>query len=157
VGDVLELDREGDYDLVFSVRCLQNLTSWELQKIALKNITRALRLGGEYVMEECFWAGLNNLNEARLELDLEPVPESWHNCFFHEGRTIELMESLGCSYQDQNAFLSGYYFGSRVLLPALIPRGKEVTSGSRLNDYFANLPAGGDFCPMKILRFRRQR
>jgi SAM-dependent methyltransferase len=157
VGDVLELDHKSEYDLIFSVRCLQNLTSWELQKNALRNIAPALRLGGEYVMEECFWTGLNNLNEARLELDLEPIPESWHNCFFHEDQTIELMESLGCVYQDQNAFLSGYYFGSRVLLPALMPRGKKVASTSRLNDYFANLPAAGDFCPMKILRFRRQR
>jgi ubiquinone/menaquinone biosynthesis C-methylase UbiE len=157
MGDVLALNRENAYDLIFSVRCLQNLTSWELQKHALRNIARALRLGGDYVMDECFWTGLNNLNEARAELDLEQIPESWHNCFFHEGQTVEYMESLGCAYQDQNAFLSGYYFGSRVLLPALMPKGKKVASTSRLNDYFVSLPAAGDFCPMKILRFRRQR
>jgi len=156
VGDVLELDHESEYDLILSVRCLQNLTSWELQKSALRNVVRALRPGGEFVMEECFWTGLNNLNEARLELDLEPIQESWHNCFFHEEQTIEFMGSLRCAYQDQNAFLSGYYFGSRVLLPALMPKGKKVTSANRLNDYFANLPAAGDFCPMKILRFKRQ-
>jgi ubiquinone/menaquinone biosynthesis C-methylase UbiE len=157
VGDILELNRESAYDLIFSVRCLQNLVSWTLQKNALRNIVRALRLGGEYVMEECFWTGLNNLNEARSELDLEPIPESWHNCFFYEEQTIEFMESLGCTYQDQNAFLSGYYFGSRVLLPALMPKGKKVSSASRLNDYFASLPSAGDFSPMKILRFTRQR
>ena len=66
------------------------------------------------------------------------------------------MQSIGCRYLDQNAFLSGYYFGSRVLLPALMPAGKKVSSSSRLNDYFAALPPAGDFCPMKILRFRRE-
>jgi hypothetical protein len=59
------------------------------------------------------------------------------------------------SYVDQNRFLSGYYFGSRVLLPALLPAGKKATSDSILNDFFCGLPPAGDFSPMKILRFRK--
>jgi SAM-dependent methyltransferase len=155
VGDVLNSDRQNAFDIIFSIRCLQNLTSWESQKIGLANVARALRVGGHYIMDESFWTGLNNLNEARRELDLEPIPESWHNTFFHEEQTIKFMQDLGCTYVDQNAFLSGYYFGSRILLPALMPKGKKVISSSRLNDYFAHLPAVGDFSPMKILRFRR--
>ena len=157
VGDILSYAKQDAFDLVFSVRCLQNLVSWEDQKRGLRNVVAALKVGGEYIMEECFWTGLNNLNEARAELALDPIPESWHNNFFHEPETISFMESIGCRYVDQNPFLSGYYFGSRVLLPALAPKGKKITSGSRLNDYFAHLPPAGDFCPMKILRFRRER
>ena len=155
VGDILKLGARETFDVIFSVRCLQNLISWEDQKIALGNIVHALKPGGEYIMEESFWTGLNNLNEARAELDLEAVPESWHNIFFQEEKTKEFMATVGCPYVDQLPFLSGYYFGSRVLLPALMPKGKKVTSASRLNDYFIHLPPGGDFCPMKILRFRR--
>ncbi len=61
----------------------------------------------------------------RAELGLEPIPESWHNVFFHEDQTKEYLASIGCTYVDQNCFLSGYYFGSRVLLPALLPEGQE--------------------------------
>jgi len=157
VGDALTYDKQNAFDLVFSVRCLQNLVSWEDQQKGLRNVVAALTTGGEYVMAECFWTGLNNLNEARAELDLDPIPESWHNNFFDEEETIGFMQSIGCRYVDQNPFLSGYYFGSRVLLPALAPKGKKITSASRLNDYFAYLPPAGDFCPMKILRFRRER
>ncbi len=157
LGDVLKLDREQAFDLAFSVRCIQNLTSWDDQKVALANIIRSLKKGGQYIMEEGFWTGLNNLNEARGELDLDPIAESWHNIFFHEENTISFMESAGCSLVGQNHFLSGYYFGSRVLLPALMPKGKKVASSSRLNDYFAHLPPHGDFCPMKILHFRRNK
>jgi SAM-dependent methyltransferase len=157
VGDVLKFDQTQAFDLAFSVRCLQNLTSWNDQKDALANIVHSLKRGGEYVMEEGFWTGLNNLNEARDELALDPIPESWHNNFFREDQTISFMESVGCSLLSQNPFLSGYYFGSRVLLPALMPEGKKVTSASRLNDYFAHLPPHGDFCPMKIMHFRRMR
>jgi hypothetical protein len=67
------------------------------------------------------------------------------------------MEALGCECVEQNCFLSGYYFGSRVLLPAISPRDKKVSSASILNDFFCGLPAAGDFAPQKILRFRRRR
>jgi hypothetical protein len=107
-------------------------------------------------MLESFWTGLNNLNAARAELGLEPIPESWHNIFFHEDQTKEFMEQIGCRYVDQNCFLSGYYFGSRVLLPALLPEGKKASSTSILNEFFSALPAAGDFCPMKIVRFEKR-
>jgi ubiquinone/menaquinone biosynthesis C-methylase UbiE len=154
-GDVLALDAGERYDLAFSERCIQNLETWDDQQRALANIRRALRPGGEYIMLESFWTGLNNLNAARQELEIAPIQESWHNRFFHEDQTRTYMESIGFAYVEQNCFLSGYYFGSRVLLAALTPEGKAVTSRSILNDYFAGLPPAGDFSPMKILRFRR--
>lgn len=155
-GDIVKLDAREQYDLIFSERCIQNLISWEDQKVALGNVVRALKPSGVYIMLESFWTGLNNLNAARRELDLEEIPESWHNRFFVEDQTKQHMESIGCRYVDQNRFLSGYYFGSRVLLPALMPKDKPVSSKSILNDYFCCLPPAGDFSPMKILRFKKQ-
>lgn len=152
-GDVLEFETAGHYDTVFSERCIQNLVSWDDQKKALSNIASWLKPGGSYVMLESFWTGLNNLNEARSELGLDPITESWHNLFFVEDDVIEEMKALGCDCVGQDPFLSGYYFGSRVLLPALLPDPKKATSASRLNDFFAAYPAAGDFCPMKIMHF----
>jgi len=152
-ANILELDKVEVYDLIFTERCIQNLLSWDDQKIALTNIARALKPGGQFVMLESFLTGMNKLNEARRELDLPDVEPPWHNVWFDEALTIEHMKHVGCSYLDQNPFLSGYYFGSRVLLPALMPKGKPVSSKSALNDYFCHLPPHGDFCPMKIVRF----
>jgi ubiquinone/menaquinone biosynthesis C-methylase UbiE len=155
-ADVLELNAVELYDLIFTERCLQNLVSWEEQRSALANITRAIKPGGYFVMLESFLTGKNCLNAARRELDLPDVETPWHNVWFDEEATKAYLESLGCIYVDQNRFLSGYYFGSRVLLPALLPKHKKVTSQSSLNDYFCGLPPHGDFCPMKILRFRKK-
>ena len=155
-GDLVLFDQPDTYDLIFSERCVQNLVSWDDQKVGLANIYRALKKGGEYVMLESFWTGLDNLNAARAELGIEPVPESWHNLFFKETETLDYMQSIGFDVIDQNRFLSGYYFGSRVLLPALLPEGKKANSQSILNDFFCALPPAGDFCPMKIVRFRRR-
>ena len=154
-GDVLTLSTEGEYDVVFTDRCVQNLLSWEDQQTALRNIARAVKPGGLFVMLEAFWTGLNNLNEARAELSLPKIDPPWHNLFFYEDQTRELLAEYGCSFREENPFLSGYYFGSRVILPALLPPGKSVTSKSKLNDYFCALPPAGDFCPMKILVFER--
>jgi len=153
--NILTFSASKHYDAVYTQRCLQNLTSWEDQKIGLQNIVRSLKSGGRYVMQEAFLTGLNNLNEARAELDLEPIPEHWHNHFFNEEAAITYMQELGCVCTLKDAFLSGYYFGSRVLLPALMPKGKRVTSMSRLNDYFCALPSAGDFSPMKLLCFEK--
>lgn len=154
-GDVLALDAVARYDLIFTERVLQNLVDWAAQQQALANIAAALKPGGRFVMEECFWSGLDTLNAARAELDLEAVPESWHNVFFHDDQVLAHMERLGCELVEENRFLSGYYFGSRVLLPALMPAGKAVSSASVLNDYFCALPPAGNFSPMKILVFRK--
>jgi ubiquinone/menaquinone biosynthesis C-methylase UbiE len=157
VGDILNYNKNSEFDIVYSVRCIQNLVDWEEQKVALSNIIASIKVGGQYIMNESFDTGLNNLNEARAELELPRIEAPWHNTFFHEAKTIEYVESLGCSYVDQNAYLSGYYFGSRVILPALAPKNKKISSSSRLNDYFCALPPAGDFCPTKIIRFRRER
>jgi SAM-dependent methyltransferase len=157
VGDILNYSERDEFDIVYSVRCIQNLPNWQEQKIALKNVIASLKIGGEYIMNESFTSGLKNLNEARGELDLPKIEPPWHNTFFDESETIDYVESLGGRYVDENAYLSGYYFGSRVILPAIAPKDKKISSTSRLNDYFSALPPAGDFCPMKIIRFRRER
>ncbi|HEX4411570.1 MAG TPA: class I SAM-dependent methyltransferase [Xanthobacteraceae bacterium] len=156
VGDILKYQTTKPYNVVYSERCVQNLLTWDDQKVGLTKIRDALEPGGVYVMDECFWTGLNNLNEARAELDLPPIPESWHNNFFDEQKTIEFMDSIGMKHVGQNCFLSGYYFGSRVLLPGMLADPKKAKSNSRLNDYFCALPPAGDFAPMKIVLFERQ-
>lgn len=151
--DILQINYRDTFDLIFTERCLQNLTSWEDQKTALTNIVLALKPNGVLIMLESFWTGLNKLNQARSELDLPEIKAPWHNLLFDEAKTIKFMARLGAKYIDQNPFLSGYYFGSRIILPAILPKKKAVSSSSVLNDYFCGLPPVSDFCPMKIVRF----
>jgi SAM-dependent methyltransferase len=155
--DAMTFEVSGTYDLIFSERCVQNLETWSDQQQSLKRIADALADDGRYVMLESFWTGLNNLNAARAEFGLDPIPESWHNRFFDEPETRAYMASLGLEVLQQDCFLSGYYFGSRVLRPALTPPDRKVTSASIVNDFFVALPPAGDFSPMKILVFGRRR
>ena len=105
---------------------------------------------------EAFTSGLDNLNHARTELDLGVIDEPWHNLFLDETNTRRAMENLDRAFVEENCFLSGFYFGSRIILPAITPRHKKVTFESPLNDYFCHWPPNGDFCPMKILCFEKR-
>ena len=153
VGDVLELDAGSLYDAVYTERALQNLLSWDEQKQALARIVDALKPGGTLIMLECFVAGLGNLNAAREELDLPPITVPRENQFFDEDAVSKHMAALRCPLVEENCALSGYFFGSRVIYPALLPKGKQAVFSSILNTFFAGLESRGDFCPMKILRF----
>ena len=153
LGDILTFQAPATYDGVYTERALQNLLSWEEQKRALAGIAAVLKPGGHYLMLESFLTGLTTLNQARAELDLPPVEMPWHNQFFDDGAVKAHMADLGCRLADEDRFLSGYYFGSRVLYPALLPKGKVAVSSSILNDYFVGMESRGDFCPMKMLRF----
>lgn len=155
--DILEFDQVEKYDLVFTERCLQNLVSWEDQKLAIKNIVQSMKAGGRLILLESFWTGLDQLNEARKELDLPKILPPWHNLFFDESKTIKYLSSLSCSFQEQNCCLSGYYFGSRVIYPSLLREGRKPNSRSVLNNYFWQWPPYGDFCPMKILVFVKEK
>ncbi len=155
VCDVLKLVAPEQFDLIFTERCLQNLPTWGDQSAALANIASAMKPGGEFVMHESFNSGHDNLNTAREEVGLPPIGPPWHNLFFDEAQVDGRMAELGCKRVDQNAFLSGYYFGSRVLMPKLLDDPTKAKSSSVLNDFFCALPAAGDFCPMKIVRYRK--
>ena len=47
---------------------------------------------------------------------------------------------IGCRLVEQNRCLSGYYFASRVIYPALLPKGKRAVSSSIVNAYFSGFP-----------------
>jgi len=147
--------KNNSYDIVFTERALQNIPTWEDQCIALENIYISLKSEGIFVMEECFLSGLSILNRARDELDLPNIEKPWHNLFFDDEVLFEFMSKVGFKKIEENNFLSGYYFGSRVLLAALYPKHKQLNSSSILNDYFCNLPPAGNFCPMRIVVFQK--
>lgn len=153
--NILEFSWGEQYDLIFSERCLQNIMDWELQKVALTNIARALKRNGRFIMLESFTDSLQNLNEARRELELSEIPIPYHNLAFDIDQVKGHLEQW-LTFEHENRFLSGYYFGTRLLYPAMLPKGKDPVNTSVIKDYFVGFPSCGDFSPMKILCFTKR-
>jgi ubiquinone/menaquinone biosynthesis C-methylase UbiE len=92
-GDVLNLTyKEGSFDTVITMRCLQNLPSFDLQKQAILSIKGLLKTGGRFLMLECSNDGLRKLNEMRRWVGRELLSPPWHNLFFDDCDLCRLSE-----------------------------------------------------------------
>lgn len=159
VGNVLDLQFPREtFDLVFSERCLVNLVYWKEQKRALNEIWRVLKSDGLYLMIEAFTDGLNNLNLARKAVGLEPIPIHWHNCYFDKTEFLTFIKGKFEEYPDlsfsaTSNFLSTYYFGTRVLYPALA--NKELIKNNKFDEFFRYLPPYGNYSPIQLFVLRK--
>jgi SAM-dependent methyltransferase len=74
VDNVLEpKSLSGPYDAVICVRVLINLADLEQQKLALRNMSEAVREGGLLILAEGFTEGFVELNSLRQQTGLSPV------------------------------------------------------------------------------------
>lgn len=152
-ADILEknLFEKQSFDKVISTRCLINLSNFNEQKEAIKNIASFLKKDGIFLCIENTLEALNNLNQIRARFDLEPIKVRWHNCYFKERQLLEFVkEDFVCEKIDN--FASTYYLISRTL-NALMSEGDY---NSKLNVLSAKLPAMGDFSPMKCFVLRKR-
>jgi len=92
-GDVLNLTfKEGTFDTVITMRCLQNLPSFDLQKQAILSIKGLLKTGGRFLMLECSNDGLRQLNKVLTWVGREPLSPPWHNLFFNDRDLFRLSD-----------------------------------------------------------------
>lgn len=153
-ADILQenLFEEQSFDKVISTRCLINLSNFDAQKRAIKNIASFLKKDGIFLCIENTLEALDNLNEIRANFQLEPIKVRWHNCYFKEKELLEfLKEDFVCEKIDN--FASTYYLISRTLNALM---GEEVDYNSKLNFLSAKLPAIGDYSPMKCFVLRKR-
>ncbi len=145
------------FDIVYTERCLINLENWSNQKTALNEIHRVLKKGGVYIMIEAFKDGLTELNSARKVLGLNDISIAFHNCYFDK-KKIE--KSIKSKFKDPISkskikihyenFLSSYYFGSRVLYPALIEGKKEIIYNNEFIRFFSLIPSVGNYSQIQL-------
>ena len=159
-GDILNLTnyKDNSFDIVFTERCLINLPSWNKQKQALNEIHRVLKTGRFYLMIECFTDGLQNLNDARKSVGLDPIKQPFHNLFFDKGKFSKFMKGRFTEftlpyYYDKN-FLSSYYFGSRVLYPAL---SKKIVYNNKFVEFFRFIQPYGNYSHLQLHLFKKRR
>jgi 2-polyprenyl-3-methyl-5-hydroxy-6-metoxy-1,4-benzoquinol methylase len=122
VGDATDLspvrEQYGKFDVVISIRCLINLTSWESQKRGIKEVASSIKSGGLYALSEGWKEGVAGLNKARTLSGLQPMSVVPYNLLIERAAfeeeisqyfTIEAYESLGL-----------YMYFSRVAQPILV-------------------------------------
>lgn len=127
VGDVLTLADRDRYDAVTTTRCLINIVDWNLQQQAIRNIRRAIRPGGRFLMLEGVADGRAALSRLREQVGLPPLPVVPHNLDFDRHATLRFLEGLFARVELEADGL--YDLITRVLYPhAIAPAEPEYNS-----------------------------
>jgi len=149
--------KDEKFDIVFSERCLINLNTWKSQMKALRQIHRILKKGGYFIMLEAFDDGLKELNDARTAVDLEKIKPAWHNFYFNKKKFETFIRKKFDDQKNKSTkkikydnFLSSYYFGSRVIYPALINAKKNIVYNNMFVKYFSLVNSVGNYSPLQV-------
>lgn len=145
------------FDIVFTERCLINLENEQNQKKAIKEIHRILKKEGIFIMVEAFEDGLKELNRARKTLGLKKIPPAWHNYYFNKNKLKKIFVgkfqdpvSKSKSKFSYDNFLSSYFFGSRVIYPALIEGKKMILYNNDFAKFFSLIPSYGNYSQIQL-------
>ena len=96
VGNVLDLKyKSNSFDLIFTVRCLINLNSDQLQLAAIRNISSKIKQGGHLLMLENSQNSYDKQNKLRHLVGLEKRIPAEFNHFFNEDRMNRELSKLG--------------------------------------------------------------
>jgi len=113
VGDVLDETslKEGQFDLIMTQRCLQNLPDYDCQHKAINNLLTRKNPNGHLLLMECSKDGVAQFNRLRARLGKKPLDglEPWHNNFFMDK---SLQEDFGAEIV---YFSSTYMFLAKVM------------------------------------------
>lgn len=128
-GNILELDAHPElatsYDLVFTVRCVINLNSDELQHQGVAQLATKVCSGGYLIMIENQTSTHANQNHLRELVSLEARQAAPFNHFMNENSLLEKMPALGLTQLDSYNFSSLH----DIILYALVP----MTNGGKVD------------------------
>lgn len=133
-GDVSALSDVSEaaesYDIVFTDRCLINLTDSALQKQGIAQLAAKVRPGGSLIMIENVKQTYDRQNQCRVDLGLSPRTPASFNLFFDETEILPHVESCGFSLVGIDDFGSLHDLVLYALVPA--QNGGEVDYGHPL-------------------------
>jgi len=155
VGDVLD-EIKYNADFIFTTRCLINLTSWDAQQKAIKNIRDCLAADGIYLMIENFVESQAQFNCIREEFSLPEIPIRDHNLFFERDILMSFLKKNFDVISEVN-ISSQYYLVSRVIYSSICAAlGVEPDYNDIHHELASRLPFLGEFGPTRALTLRKK-
>ncbi len=146
----------GKFDLIYSTRCLINLTSLDLQKKAIINIYNALKDNGTYIMVENFVDGHDEFNNLRKTFGLQEIKIREHNLYFNQDWLASVVEPYFLIQRIEN-ISSLYYIISRIVYSKICQMQNVVPDYYDIHhELGAKLPSLGNFGPIKMLVVKRK-
>lgn len=144
VDDVRKLDfKDNTFDIVYTVRCLINLPTWNEQIQVIKECLRVARK--RVIFSEAFYEPMQRLNTLRQVAGLRPLEEHDYNRYLKEYKLQKLLRS----YEVVN-FSSVYYLGTRFLREVICDYESYTNPVNTMFYELSKQLRGGDFGIQKI-------
>jgi SAM-dependent methyltransferase len=131
---------DGNFDVIYTQRCIQNLPDTDTQHQAIRTLRRRLNPAGVLILNECSRPGVEQLNGLRQRLGLQPIEniEPWHNRFMIDQ---ELRQTFGADVQ---YISSTYMFLAKIIHKRLAKYARFLPSVGRFGyDRFYLIRAEG--------------
>lgn len=158
----------GEFDFVFSVRCLINIEEQESQLRAIEAMSSKLAPNGYLALLEGFISGQDKYNNFRSAFNYNQIPPAWHNWYLDMTKIVEITSSKRFLRRLENSleeigidshYLSSHYLATRVLQP-LLHNDQDHYMNHR-NDAIGQavskvLPRTKDFSPLQIHIWKRE-
>ena len=143
-------------EMIYTTRCLINLTDWNMQQAAIENIGNALAPSGIFVMIENFIEGHDNFNRVRSEFGLPEIPVREHNLFFERQKLIDFVAGSFEVLEEVN-ISSSYYLASRAIYSRICQdQGENPDYFDTHHQYASRLPFCGEYGPVRMICMRRR-
>jgi ubiquinone/menaquinone biosynthesis C-methylase UbiE len=163
VGDIRKTRfDDASYDVVIIERVIINILNPDQQVQAYRELARILHPGGFLVAIEGFKAGLENLNRARLEFLLPPIPEPAVNNWYTEERWRQFLDQGFEELSPEETrtllpwnFLSSHYFMTRFFHDLIKPEGGKIRNTEFALFFSEALAPVGDYSPLRVKYLRR--
>lgn len=160
-GDIRKADcfaAEFKVDIVITERVIINILKRKDQYLALRHIFKMMKLNGTYIMIESFTEPLVELQQARKEMCLGDIAESYQNKYLNEHVVTNLkkygMQELRSKFPIN--YLSTHFYITRVVHKAIRPEGGKVKFSRFSNFFRMALPQGiGNYSPILFRVFEK--
>jgi SAM-dependent methyltransferase len=158
-GDLFDKDSlpKEQFDIVILQRVLINIQDPNHQISALENVVSLLKPGGLLIAIEAFSSGLDLINQARAEFNLEAVSMPYHNYYLDENFFLQSEKIKQVNLGVSEYFLSTHYYLSYVLYPALC---QSTNANFNRSSFFVKffdklLPNQGQFGANRFLTYMK--
>lgn len=137
------------FNVVTTCRVLINLSSFDAQVQAVRELHRVLVPNGVYIMLESTLQSYANLNRMRAKYGLPHLVPNAANLYIDSDRLLNKIEDL-FRLVEVDSFSSAYYLGSRVAYPLVAGSPGPLVHDHPVNRLFAEFEPGGDYGREKI-------
>ena len=139
------------FDYIITKRSIQNLTSWDDQKLFINQLKFFCKKKTKILLMESSNDALIKINQMRKKLNIKKIIKPWHNLYLNDFK-MKKTKFSGIKLTNIKELFSTYYFTSRVLNAAI---NKNPSYDDALNKIGWKLPQNlvENFSQLKLYEF----